>query len=289
MRRGRRVRPKQKCSPRPPDAKDLVTGWLIYFCAKGVFLVPGIACVGPECQGGRRGTGAGIGYKGDLDAGNQGSFFTARRAAGLRELTGVEVGLGLATIEELRRDGELTDDYARYASAVYRADPQKYTPLQLGFQGPGLFERPIAPGAFGRLMPGRQGQPVGPHVTEACRCTPRPPDFKDPISGWLGYYIPTGVYLTLSPVCMPGYQRGKRWQGGIWKQILGVEEPPLPDPAPLPPGVILPPLPSPTAEPGKVPVAPGVRCCRYGLSGVSYVDCSEPGARDCVTGELVAK
>lgn len=282
-RRGRRKRPAQKCSPKPPDAKDNVTGWFIYFCKGGVFLTPGLACVSNECAGGRRPGAGSLGYAGDLDAGNQGSFFTARRAAGLRELTGVEVAQGLALVEDLREEGEITDAYARYASAVYRADPQKYTPLQPGFQGPGPFERPIAPGAYGRLMPGGEGKPVGPRVSEACRCTPRPPDFKDPISGWLGYYIPTGVYLTLSPVCMPGYQRGARWKGGIWKSILGVAEPPLPDPAPLPPGVLVQPTPAPGVEAGAVPTAPGIKCCRVGFSGISYVDCTEPDALDCVT------
>jgi hypothetical protein len=258
-RRGRRTRGVVTCKPFPAPAQDPVTGWLIYFCTKGVLLAPTQQCVGPECQGQARRNPLSLGFAGDLAAGTDGSFAGARRATALRSLTGVEAAQGLNVIEQARRAGELSDEYARYAAGAYRREPERYTPLLPAFQGPGPFQNPVAAGAFGRLNRVGGGLPVGPSVREGCACKPRKPDAIDPVSLWLIYYVPGGVLLTPTEKCIGYFGKPRGFWSQMWRGAVELVEAvtarfapsPVPTPAPTPAPVAAGAPPAPEAPEGK--------------------------------------
>ena len=146
-------------------------------------MTPGPKCVGPECRGSKPGATPVLGYAGDLDAGSRGSFTQGGRLVGITAFDGVEIAKGIAEIENLKQEGQI-DGY--YAAAAKRAFSEKFTAdtdRAAPFQEPTGLGAPLAPGALGRITRVYSGQEVGPSVSEACKCTPRPFDAIDPISG----------------------------------------------------------------------------------------------------------
>lgn|GEM_PF-3232560 len=284
-RRGRRIRPPETCKATPPGGRDGLSGWFVYFCTDGILLVPTPRCVGPECQGRRRATVPVLGFAGDLDTGNRGSFAAAGRLAGLSALSGVEVAQGLNQIEQAADRGEISDAYARAAMAAYRRDPGAYTPVEPGIGVIGGVERPIAPGAYGRLNYVGAGGPVGPDVREACACTPREFDAIDVISGWGIYYVEGGVWMTPSKKCVAGGGRPPSFWQQTWRNVLSLvgAAPPAPQPVRLPPpGAPAPLLPVPGPAPSAPSATGGYLCLHPNVFPPAY----RPKATPCVPPEV---
>jgi len=225
----------------------------MYSCGGGVLLVPAPRCVGPECSGGKLGETPGLGYAGDLDAGSNGSFMRAGRLAGLCAADGVEIQQGLSAITELQRAGEI-DRY--YSAAARRAYAEAAGPgCERETFGAPLVPSgvPLAPSALARTFRGKEGADVGPSVDQACRCTPRPFDARDPISGWGIYYVPGGVLLTPSEKCIGGGGRRSGFWETTWRNVKALlPAPPQPPPLPEAP----PPAPAPGPEEPAPPPAP---------------------------------
>lgn len=222
----------------------------MYNCPGGVLLVAAPRCVGPECRGGPKGGGPTIGYAGDLDAGSRGAFFQAGRVIGTTALDGVEIQKGLSAIDELRTNGSIDGYYASAAKRAYLERigdmPERAAP----FEEPSPFGTPLAPSAIMRGFTPRHGAPVGPSVREGCACTPRKPDARDPVSGWLIYYVPGGVLLTPTEKCVAGGAGRPGFLATTWRNILALsptmpkqKEPPLEE------SPIIPPSPAPAAAP----------------------------------------
>jgi hypothetical protein len=224
----------------------------MYNCPGGVLLVPAPRCVGPECTGGRPGETKILGYQGDLDAGSNGSFARAGRLAGLCVTDGREIQQGLAAIDDLRRDGEIDRYYAASAKRAFGEAAGPGCDRDAPFAELTPFGAPLAPNAMARAYVGKVGEDVGPDVRDACRCTPRPFDARDPISGWGIYYVPGGVLLTPSEKCIGGAGRPLNWYERTWNNVVSLVKPTPPQPPPLPQA---PPAPTPTTAPA-IPPAP---------------------------------
>jgi hypothetical protein len=236
--------------------RDAITGWFIYHCGGGVLLVPTERCVGPECRGGSGPDVKTLGYAGDLDAGSKGSFMQAGRLIGVTAFDGVELGKGLAAIDELRQENQIDAYYAGAAKRAFLQRIDEEGEREAPFEEPSPFGRVLAPGALGRRYRGVTGDDVGPTVTEACRCTPRPFDARDPVSGWGIYYVKGGVYLTPTEKCIAETGGTLATIGKFWRAVLTpvlpaqpvAPQPTLALPA-LPPGYV-------TTEPGAPAPAP---------------------------------
>jgi hypothetical protein len=222
----------------------------MYFCPGGTLLVPSERCVGPECTGARAGGTQLLGYAGDLDAGSNGSFARAGQLVGLCAKDGVEIAQGLAAITDLARSGTIDRYYAGAARAAYADAQGPDCERPAPFVSPSPFGAPLAPGALAKRFAGVAGQDVGPNVDQACRCTPRPFDARDPVSGWGIYYVPGGVLLTPSEKCIGGGGRPTGFWATTWRNVKAL----LPTPAPVPPLPEAPP-PAPAPAPG-APAAP---------------------------------
>lgn len=253
--------PAQQCIPTPPAGRDAVTGWFIYHCGSGVLLVPGARCVGPECKGASGGGTKTLGYAGDLDAGSRGSFTQAGRLIGVTAMDGIEISKGLAAIDQLRQENQIDAYYAGAAKRAYlqRLDEEGDRPAP--FQEPTPFGRALGAGALARRYQGISGEDVGATVSEACRCTPRPFDARDPVSGWGIYYVKGGVLLTPTEKCIAGGPGLFGQIGKFWRDQLTLTPPAPPVPPQPPPPRGLPPLPvtqapTPVAPPPPAPPPP---------------------------------
>ena len=238
VRRSRK--PAQACTPVTPYGRDNVTGWFIYRCGKGTLLVPAPRCLGPECHGSDgRGMRA-LGFAGDLGAGPDGSFSSARSAAGLRRLTGAEVAGATAELGALRDAGAIGADYWRRAVGAIERRPEAFTPIIApGVTAP-VLGQPIAPQALAGVYSLLPPSDVGPSLREGCRCTPREPDGQDPVSGWLIYRVNGGVLLTPTKKCIAGGGGPLSWLAMTWRNTLALFGYP---PAPTQPPRELPPAP----------------------------------------------
>lgn len=234
----------------------------MYNCPGGVLLVPAPRCVGPECRGGPRGGGPTLGYAGDLDAGSRGSFLQAGRLIGITALDGVEIQRGLAAIDDLAASNQIDRYYAASAKRAYLErlgeEPERAAP----FEEPTPFGRVLAPGALARRFRGLPGEDVGPSVEDACRCTPRPFDAIDPVSGWGIYYVKGGVLLTPSLKCIGGGGRPSGFWATTWRNVVSlVRAPEIPPSRPI---VTQRPPPPPTEPPppsAPPPPPPGGYLC----------------------------
>lgn len=231
----------------PFAARDNITGWGMYFCGGGVLLVPAPRCVGPECTGAAPGATKALGYEGDLDAGSRGSFTQGGRLIGITAMDGVEIAQGLAQITELQRTGQIDRYYAAAARNAYADAQGPGAQRPAPFAPPSPFGAPLAPGALGRTFRGRDGEDVGASVDQVCRCTPRPFDARDPVSGWGIYYVKGGVLLTPSEKCIGGGEKPQGFWATTWRNIKALR----PAPEPVPP---LPQAPPPAQKP--TPEAP---------------------------------
>lgn len=200
--------------------QDNVSGWCVYHKGKGVLLTPAPRCLPEGWEPGIPKKTGGLGYSGDIGAGVGGSLSSARRAAILGALTGPEVAGVQAQITAGAQNAPGGATYGRIAAAVYAGDPEKYTPPQLGFGGPGAIVRPVAPTAIARFAGGKLGGGVGPSVREGCACKPRPCDAVDPVSSWCIYYVNGGVLLTTSLRCLPGGGALPNWLRTTWRNIV---------------------------------------------------------------------
>jgi hypothetical protein len=242
LRRARVRRPRQPtaaCKVVPPYGRDNVTGWFIYRCGKGTLIVPAPRCLGPECSGAEgRGTRA-LGFAGDLGAGMNGSFRDARGAAGLRALTGTEIAAATAELGALKDSGAIGSDYWRAALSAVERRPERYLPiLAPGVTRP-ILGQPIGQKALANVYSLVPPSEVGPSVREGCACTPRPPDGRDPVSGWFIYRVNGGVLLTPTWKCIAGGGSVASWLSMTWRNTLALfgvapATPPLPVPE-LPP------------------------------------------------------
>jgi hypothetical protein len=258
-----------------------VTGWFIYHCAGGVLLKPAPACVPPECRGGGASGTKLLGYGGDLDAGSRGSFTQAGRLIGITAMDGVEISKGLAAIDQLRADNQIDAYYAGAAKRAYLEQIGEEGERAAPFEEPSPFGRLLAPSALGRRFKGATGQDVGKNVSEACRCTPRKPDARDPVSGWLIYYVGSGVLLTPTPKCIGGGGRPMGFWAKTWENTLSLvrPSPPVPpQPAPYVPGAppapptpsVTPPSGSPGAPDTGIPAGALVYVCKAGTIRLTY-------------------
>lgn len=234
----------------------------MYFCPGGTLLVPAPRCVGPECQGaGSQGT-RNLGYAGDLDAGSNGSFARAGSLLGLCAKDGVEIGQGLAAISDLQRDGTIDRYYGAAARNAYANAQGPDCDRPAPFVSPTPIGMPLAPGALAKRYAGVVGEDVGPNVDQACRCTPRPFDARDPVSGWGIYYVPGGVLLTPSEKCISGGGKPLGFWEQTWRNVRAIVGSPQPQPAP---GKPTPPAPAPApgapAPPPPKPAPPGGYLC----------------------------
>lgn len=273
--------PPQQCIPTPPAGRDGITGWFLYHCGGGVLLVPTERCVGPECRGGPAGAVKTIGYAGDLDAGSRGSFMQAGRLIGVTAMDGIEISKGLAAIDQLRQENQIDGYYAGAAKRAYLQQLSEEGERPAPFEEPSPFGRAIGSGALARRYQGVSGEEVGKTVSEACRCTPRPFDARDPVSGWGIYYVKGGVLLTPTEKCIAGGPGLFGQIGKFWRNNLAGVAPlaPVPPQPGLPPG-ILPPLagerPQPAPAPAPAPtqqIAPGsqlVTVCKPGFVRAIY-------------------
>jgi hypothetical protein len=256
------VRQVAKCNPTPPAARDNITGWFIYFCGGGTLLVPSARCVGPECTGAAPGKTLNLGYAGDLDAGSRGSFATAGSLVGLCATDGVELAQGLAQIDALRREGQIDRYYAGAARNAYANAERGPCDRPAPFVAPSPLGAPLAPGALARAYRGVSGEDVGQSVDQACRCTPRPFDARDPISGWGIYYVKGGVLLTPSEKCIDSGGKPESLWATTWRNVKALLPAP-PQPPPLP--VAAPPAPAPApvapAQPPPPPPKPPTTIC----------------------------
>jgi hypothetical protein len=279
--KGRPIQQPTTCTPTPPAARDNVTGWFIYHCGGGVLLKPAPSCVGPECRGAGAGGTKALGYAGDLDAGSRGSFTQAGRLIGVTAMDGIEISKGLAQIDQLRADNQIDGYYAAAAKNAYLHQLGEEGERAAPFEEPSPFGRVLAPGALGKRYKGITGEDVGKSVGEACRCTPRKPDARDPVSGWLIYYVGTGVLLTPTPKCIGGGGKPQSFWARAWSNTLALVKPtpPVPpQPAPYVPGappVTLPPsaAPAPPAPPTTdvaIPAGALVQICKPGYVRLVY-------------------
>lgn len=279
--RGRPIAKPQTCTPTPPAARDNVTGWFIYHCGGGVLLKPAPSCVPPECRGaGPTGTRS-IGYAGDLDAGSRGSFTQAGRLIGITAMDGVEISKGLAQIDQLRDANQIDAYYAGAAKRAYLEQIGEEGERPAPFEEPSPFGRVLAPGALGKRYRGITGEDVGKTVSEACRCTPRPFDARDPVSGWGIYYIGTGVLLTPTPKCVGGGGKPRGFWARTWDNTLALVKPapPVPpQPVPYVPGAppapptqsVMPPSGSPGAPDTGIPAGALVYVCKGNAVRLTY-------------------
>lgn len=221
--RVRRARtPAPPCKPVSPYGRDNVTGWFIYQCGKGVLLVPAPRCLGPECSGSDgRGMRA-LGFTGDLGAGLNGSFASARSAEGLRKMTGAEVGAATALIGDLHDQGRIGADYANAAMNAIERRPEKYIPIIAPGVTGAVLGQPIGQRALKDVYALATPQDVGPSVREGCNCTPREPDGQDPVSGWLIYRVKGGVLLTPTKKCIAGGGALPGWLAMTWRNTLAL-------------------------------------------------------------------
>lgn len=225
----------------------------MYFCGGGTLLVPAPRCVGPECTGAAPGKTLELGYAGDLDAGSRGSFAQAGSLVGLCAVDGVELAQGLAAIDTLKREGQIDRYYAGAARNAYANAERGPCDRPAPFVSPTPFGAPLAPGALARTFRGKEGEDVGASVDQVCRCTPRPFDARDPVSGWGIYYVKGGVLLTPSEKCVDAGGKPAGFWETTWRNVKAIvaqpiPPPPLPQapahvqmPAPLPPGAPVPP------------------------------------------------
>lgn len=226
-----------------------------------MLLTPTEKCVGPECQGGKPGQTIGLGFAGDIGAGTKGSFLLAGRTAGVTAMDGVEIAKGLAAINDLRDRGEIDGYYAAAAKNAFIERTGEGKERAAPFEEPAALGAPLGSGALKRLYPGRTGEDVGPSVSEACRCTPREPDARDPVSGWLIYYVGTGVLLTPTKKCIGGGGRPLGFWAQTWRNVLSLAKP-TPPPAPVPARTPPRPAPPPGAPaPPPQPTPPGGYLC----------------------------
>lgn len=221
--RGRVRRPKtpaKACTPVKPYGIDNVTGWVIYRCGKGVLLVPAPRCLSDGCSGSDgRGTRA-VGFAGDLGAGLNGSFASARSAAGLRKMTGAEVGAAAALIGDLKDQGKIGAAYANAAENAIERRPEQYIPIIAPGVTGDVLGQPIGQHALKDVYALATPQDVGPSVKEGCACTPREPDGVDPVSGWLIYRVSGGVLLTPTKKCIAGGGALPGWLATTWRNVL---------------------------------------------------------------------
>jgi hypothetical protein len=270
-----------QCTPTPPAARDNVTGWFIYYCGGGTLLVPAARCVGPECRGAAPGQTKNIGYAGDIAAGTRGSFTQGARSIGVTAMDGVEIAQGLAAIDDLRARNEIDAYYAASAKNAFIERTQGDAERPAPFEGPSPFGSPLAPRALARRYKGITGEDVGATVSEACRCTPRPFDARDPVSGWGIYYVGTGVLLTPTPKCIGGSGRPLSFWAKTWRNVLELARPyqqaapamPQPQPYHLPVPRPAPSVPTPST-PGApdigVPAGALVQVCKPGFVRLVY-------------------
>jgi len=249
------------CIPDKPSSRDAMTGWFVYLCKpKGALLVPAPRCVPPECRGNRLGDTPTLGYAGDIGAGTRGSFTQGARSIGVTAMDGIEIAKGLQEIENLRDSGQIDHYYAAAARNAFierTADAERPAP----FEGPSPLGAPIASGALSRRFPGG-GDQVGPRVTDACGCKPRKEDARDPLSGWLIYYVPGGVLLTPTAKCIPYYGKPRGFWSGLWANVTEAFKPsPPPVPPQQPPPAFTPPTQPPPSLPPIVPVPPKGYLC----------------------------
>lgn len=229
-----------------------MTGWFIYRCGAGVLLVPAPRCVGPECKGSDgRGT-RNLGFAGDIAAGNDGSFRGARSAQALFAASGVEVAQAGAQLGALRDAGEISTNYWKAASNALEKSPDRYIPTIAPGVRRELLGQALAPWALAADSNLAARSDVGVDVADGCRCTPRPFDAVDPVSGWGIYYVNGGVLLTPTQKCIAGGGSIPGWLAMTWRNVLTlfgaapqntVQPPPpvLVQAAPLAPGEPAPP------------------------------------------------
>jgi len=217
-----------------------------------VLLVPTERCVGPECKGASAGGTRTLGYGGDLDAGSRGAFFQAGRLIGTTALDGVEIAKGMAAIEGLRESGAIDSYYSGAAKRAYLERIGDAGERAAPFEEPSPFGVPLAPSALSKRFAGISGPDVGPSVREGCACKEREPDARDPLSGWLIYYVPGGILLTPTKKCIAGGGKAPSFWGQTWRNVLSLVQPTPPTPAPV---EVLPlvqapaPVPSPVSPP----------------------------------------
>jgi hypothetical protein len=246
LRRGRVRRPRTAttaCKVVKPYGRDNVTGWFIYRCGKGILLVPAPRCLSDGCSGSDgRGMRA-VGFAGDLGAGVGASFASARSAAGLRKMTGAEVGAAAALIGDLKDQGKIGADYANAAQNAIERRPEQYIPIIAPGVTGAVLGQPIGQHALKDVYALATPQAVGPSVREGCACTPREPDGQDPVSGWLIYRVAGGVLLTPTKKCIAGGGALPGWLAMTWRNVLTLfgaaptaEQAPPPPP---PPGAVV--------------------------------------------------
>lgn len=213
------------CKETPPAFRDAITGWFGYTCGDGTLLVPSPRCVGPECRGTKKDATPTLGYAGELDAGSKGSFLQAGRLIGVTAMDGVEIGQGLAAINALQQSGEIDGYYASAAKRAYLERIGDMPARAAPFETPSPFGMLLAPGALRRRFKGITGEDVGPSVIEACACTPRPFDARDPVSGWGIYYVKGGVLLTPSEKCIASDGKPPAWWQTTWRNVRELLKP----------------------------------------------------------------
>jgi len=260
--RNRKVPKPTTCNVMAPSFRDAMSGWFGYNCSGGVLLVPSPRCVGPECRGGGRAGTPVLGYQGELDAGSRGSFTQAGRVIGVTAMDGVEIGRGLAAIDELRAQNEIDGYYASAAKRAYLERIGEMPERAAPFEEPSPFGMLLAPGALKRRFAGKTGEDVGPSVGESCGCKPRPFDARDPVSGWGIYYVKGGIFLTPSEKCIGGGGRPPSFWETTIRNVVSLVKPtePVPSRPEVKPGEPLPALPpSPPSSPPPAP-SPGYLC-----------------------------
>ena len=161
----------------------------------------------------------------------------AGRLPGTLAFDGVEIAKGLAAIDQLRDSGEIDAYYAGAAKRAYEERAETSLERPAPFETPSPFGAPLAPGALARRYGGQPGAPVGPSVAEACRCTPRKFDARDPLSGWGIYYVNGGVLLTPTEKCIGGSGGPLSFWRQTWRNVLALLPPALAPAAPPPPKV----------------------------------------------------
>jgi hypothetical protein len=176
------------------------------------------------------------------------------RSIGVTALDGVEIGKSLAAIDDLRNRNEIDAYYAAAARNAYLQRISDAGERSAPFETPSPFGAPLGSGALARVPHVRPGDEVGPSVEEACACTPREPDAIDPVSGWLIYYLPTGVLLTPSKKCIAGGSHPLGFWRQTWRNVLALVTP-TPPPQPVPARSPTAPPPKP-GEPTPTPPAP---------------------------------
>lgn len=223
--------------------------------------MPSPRCVGPECRGAGRAGTALLGIRGDLDAGSRGSFTQAGRLIGVTGFDGVELGKGLAAIDELAQNREIDRFYAGAAKKAFLMQIGEEGERAAPFEEPSAIGRLLAPGALRRQFRGKTGEDVGPSVREGCGCKPREPDARDPMSGWFIYYVSGGVLLTPTKKCIGGGGRPPSWWERPFRFVSEFLKPPAPPVEPSPFKLVSPTAPVEPATPINPPAPPGGYLC----------------------------